>query len=637
MDQLTDAYDKQILQSQRERFSMKLTDDGRELHDADGKQLVAGARVQIFGLRAKPALNNTFGRVVTYQAARGRFGVQLESLVYDARTGHQTFMWSNEPPIAIKHENLRAAPRLPAAVGTAAGSRRDYARNIEYVIDWLDSGGDIEARCPVHNDTLLTLACASGSEALVGELLRRGADVEAAARSQTTALMYTASLTGSVPIAKLLLDAGASVGKVDDFGRDALYKATDEGHKALAKLLREHGAAVTSQPPMRVSDVPTAAQAGTAIYWTDGICAGCEKPTGLRPGFQCCPRCVSAKLSTPAQFCSKQCFEAHWRVHKRWHAAHDERSRLAIPKASPEATAARQRGAEAEKLMRKTKKKLDQEASRASGPDGEYGRLLSRAMEAFMSADHLQCKKLCQRAIAIDPAWWAAHALLGDCHRAFVNANYGTALAAHLKAVELTGPGSGLHREAPDEAAAKHAGVMAAAYADAVMIPDGKLPSDLPKWMTDRSLLLAKAGTPEPYPRLPHSKPAPREPQPRPSPDPALFASTDSIVAAIPEHSAAHTMRANAFVNRPSRAFMCSDDVSNGVVTSGDFRESAKSWARAAELAENEEDQAIFAANATSMNGEATRIDHVHASDQRRAAGLSVFEPVTPGWTPAWP
>lgn len=94
-------------------------------------------------------------------------------------------------------------------------------------------------------------------------------------------------------------------------------------------------------------------------------------------------------------------------------------------------------------------------------------------------------------------------------------------------------------------------------------------------------------------------------------------------------------MRANALVSRPSRAALCYDDVLDGVVTSGDFRESAKSWARAAQLADHENDQAVFAANATCMQGQATRLDHVHASDQRRAAGLCVFEPVTPGWTPA--
>ena len=37
--------------------------------DANGNKVAAGARVEIFGLQSKPALNNTFGRVVAYKRA----------------------------------------------------------------------------------------------------------------------------------------------------------------------------------------------------------------------------------------------------------------------------------------------------------------------------------------------------------------------------------------------------------------------------------------------------------------------------------------------------------------------------------------------------------------------------------------
>ena len=45
------------------------------------KVIKPGARVEIFGLRAKPELNNTFGRIISYNADRDRFGVQREELV----------------------------------------------------------------------------------------------------------------------------------------------------------------------------------------------------------------------------------------------------------------------------------------------------------------------------------------------------------------------------------------------------------------------------------------------------------------------------------------------------------------------------------------------------------------------------
>ena len=82
--------------------------------DANGNKVVAGARVEIFGLQSKAELNNTFGRVVAYKLDRGRFAVQLEVEVWDAGVCAHKLAWSAEPPILIKPDNLRLSKRKPA-------------------------------------------------------------------------------------------------------------------------------------------------------------------------------------------------------------------------------------------------------------------------------------------------------------------------------------------------------------------------------------------------------------------------------------------------------------------------------------------------------------------------------------------
>ena len=212
MDEIrNDEKMRAILEEQTQRFTaMELAPEGFEPCDANGEKLVAGTRVQLFGLTKQPHLNNSYGRIVTYSKERGRFGVQREEMVVE--DGQVLFGWvdlEDEAPMAVKPEKLRIAPRLPAAIGTAVGSRRGYAQDAKYVLDWLDSGGHIEARHPVYHDTVLTLACANGASALASALVQRGADVEARAIKETTPLMY-AAFGGHVEIVRMLLSAGAS-------------------------------------------------------------------------------------------------------------------------------------------------------------------------------------------------------------------------------------------------------------------------------------------------------------------------------------------------------------------------------------------------------------------------------------------
>jgi tetratricopeptide (TPR) repeat protein len=578
-----DEADQWLLQEQIERFAaQQLAPDGRDLLEANGKVIVAGARVEIFGLQRTPELNNTFGRVVAYKADPGRCAVELEQQVWDALIGTHAFMWS-EKIVLIKPKKLRLAPRMPAAVGRAAGSRLD----IKYVLSWLDAGGDIEARHPSDNDTLLTLASSHGAHVLVVELLRRKADVEAVARHNTTALMIAATGVGgvSMPTVQALLNAKANVGKKDEFAQDALYKAQSEGHFNVVKLLREHGAEITMHPPVNISKGEKCPDisGGSAIYWTEGVCAGCSGEATLRPGFQCCPRCVQDKLTTPAQFCSKTCFAQHWPAHKRWHATRDENAPKDGSK-SPEADAVRERRAKHDKELHETARFLESK--------GDYAQLIAQATDAFMAGDLLQSKKLCQRAIAIDPGWWTAHQLLGDCLSA--GGDYVAALAANLRAAEATGPGSDAHRANPTGAPVKNAVACAKAYEAVMLLTDDQLPSDLPEWMTGRKLLLEKA---------------------------------EIVVAAVPELDSAHTMRANALVNMPSRPMHRCDDILAGEITPAHFREAAKSWQRAAEVTNHEASQAIFASNAVVCSGQAASIEAGLEWNSRAAAGMARYDP----------
>ena len=580
----TDAEEKDVLQQQTERFGAMELAPGRVVHDAVGKVCKAGERVEIFGLQGKPELNNTFGRIVSYMADRGRFGVQREEFVHDGEMSY--FMWSEDPPISLKPQNVRLASRMPAAIGTAAGSRRAEARDCKCVLDWLDAGGDIEARHPAHNDTVLTMAVAAGAKELVDQLLKRKADVEATARSNTTALMYAAG-EGSYGIVKMLLDASACVGTKDAFGHDALYIARDKDHRAVAKLLRAHGGAVTAHPPVLISEPESQrpdVTGGSRIYWAEGACAGCGSAITHRPGFQCCPRCVEDQIATPAQFCSKACFAQHWPVHKEWHATRGQDAPVVDP-ASAEAKAARE--------LRERNDAQARKASDSLKGKGDYGSLLSQAMTAFMAGDHLQCKKLSRRAIAVDPGWWPAYQLLGDC--LFAGGNYVDALTAHLTAIDATSPASDFGCAHPAPAAEKNAACCAQAYADVVMLTDAQVPSDLPAWMTDRELLRAKA---------------------------------ESVAAAVPQLHTAHTMRANALVSLPSRPHYSFDEIQAGVITADHFRESAKSWTRAAEVADGAEQRVLYADNAAVHNGQATSIE--------QAAKATLDEPACGALEP-WP
>jgi tetratricopeptide (TPR) repeat protein len=194
------------------------------------------SHVALRGLKARPELNGKRGIVSEFDPATRRFKVTLEELneTEDA-SGPITQVGFTGESVKVKPANLVRSPRLPHFVGIAA--KLPGAASTRVVLEWLDTcSGDLEARQPIHNDSLLTIAAVVGNEQLVKELLRRGANVVAKARSDTTALMYAAG-SGHVSVAKLLMAASADPLQLDAHGNNAIEIALLRGHHEAAQAL----------------------------------------------------------------------------------------------------------------------------------------------------------------------------------------------------------------------------------------------------------------------------------------------------------------------------------------------------------------------------------------------------------------
>ena len=148
------------------------------------------------------------------------------------------------------------------------------------VKEWLGRGGDVDAREPSHNFTMLHVACEkrelamvdllldrgadlaartirddgvlggdalgmaafNGEHAVVARLIARGAHVNRPTYRGLTALMG-ASMNGHRRVANALLRAGASTEAKDANGRTALSHAELHKHAAIARLLRQYAPA----------------------------------------------------------------------------------------------------------------------------------------------------------------------------------------------------------------------------------------------------------------------------------------------------------------------------------------------------------------------------------------------------------
>eukprot|EP00966_Prymnesium_polylepis_P311247 7190742-Prymnesium_polylepis.1 len=158
-----------------------LTTEEREDIIIEAETFAVYSHVAFKGLKARPDLNGKRGKVASFDATSRRFVVHLERHI-DQGGGNFYSLYDGEQ-VRVKVANLVRSARMPAFLGIAAGDTQGRS-DVRVVIEWLDTcGGDIEARHPVHNDTILMLASCTSDTSLVAELLRRGADVGATARS----------------------------------------------------------------------------------------------------------------------------------------------------------------------------------------------------------------------------------------------------------------------------------------------------------------------------------------------------------------------------------------------------------------------------------------------------------------------
>jgi len=128
---------------------------------------------------------------------------------------------------------------LHAAVASCRANRVDDYLKIVGLL--LDAGFDLHARS--HNGCQ-AIHLASNVR-MVAHLLKRGADVNARTTNKAVTPLHLACRAKDMDRVRLLLDHGADPNAVDEDGGTPLHRVvgdTDERSKAIAALLREHGA-----------------------------------------------------------------------------------------------------------------------------------------------------------------------------------------------------------------------------------------------------------------------------------------------------------------------------------------------------------------------------------------------------------
>ena len=127
--------------------------------------------------------------------------------------------------------------RTPLMIAAAEGKENLAKLLVEY-------GADVNA-IDVGGDTALMWAANGGHLNVVEFLVEHGANVNTAATHYTnagsTALIY-ASEKGHVNVVKYLIQHGANINAKNKDGDTALSIAEKNGHKEIARILREAGA-----------------------------------------------------------------------------------------------------------------------------------------------------------------------------------------------------------------------------------------------------------------------------------------------------------------------------------------------------------------------------------------------------------
>ena len=111
--------------------------------------------------------------------------------------------------------------------------------NIEAVKQYLDGGGDVNAKDDFDGRTPLHYAAQLGHKEIVELLIANGADVNARRDGGRTPLLSAAY--GHKEIVELLINAGADVNAKGYDGWTPLERAIKRNHPETADLLRKHG------------------------------------------------------------------------------------------------------------------------------------------------------------------------------------------------------------------------------------------------------------------------------------------------------------------------------------------------------------------------------------------------------------
>ena len=119
------------------------------------------------------------------------------------------------------------------------------------VKEWLGRGGDVDAREPSHNFTMLHVACEKRQLAMVDLLLDRGADLAARTIRDDGVLggdaLGMAAFNGEHAVVARLIARGAHVNRPTYRGLTALMGASMNGHRRVANALLRAGASTEAQ------------------------------------------------------------------------------------------------------------------------------------------------------------------------------------------------------------------------------------------------------------------------------------------------------------------------------------------------------------------------------------------------------
>ena len=225
-------------------------------------------------------------------------GAGLQKAVIHLLRRYDTAVLAREQP--TRHPGPDAEELVPEDVAKAANDG-DTAT----VMQWLDSGGDINMRAEGAM-TLLSIACHAGHHSLVATLLDRGADC--AVQNVLGVSTLTFAVAGGQPsVVSLLLDANVPLNTVSLHGESALDVAmtlNDPG--GIVQMLCDHGCTLASHIE---SDGTPARGQSTCSY-----CLGTARLTDPAKPLPPLMKCASCKVTV---YCSRECQKADWKRHRK--------------------------------------------------------------------------------------------------------------------------------------------------------------------------------------------------------------------------------------------------------------------------------------------------------------------------------